>query len=276
LIVLVWPVIQYFEGALGSKAGGKFWIQVDGVFGTFAIFFQALAPVLGTWGAKLNVVLAACGLSLTMLLLIYRFKRARHIQNVFEQALILKTSFGLCWVLAAVAIIDMHTPISTDRNYITLLPLVSILFGVALGAVREIRYAPVAILVIAVCWGKMQLDYAYPLLKAKVSPLQNWNASAEYLVNHASGQKLYYLRLSDSDEIDRVFNYYVERLSNGALKVDRIYASMLKSISSPAILFVGNAAANSIEQIISAEDIAPKDAFYPVQSWQNSTAILLF
>lgn len=48
LIVLVWPVIQYFEGALGSKAGGKFWIQVDGVFATFAIFFQAMAPVLGT------------------------------------------------------------------------------------------------------------------------------------------------------------------------------------------------------------------------------------
>jgi hypothetical protein len=51
---------------------------------------------------------------------------------------------------------------------------------------------------------------------------------------------------------------------------------MLKGISGPAMLFVGGAAANTIDQIVSAEDIKPKDAFYPVQSWQNSTAILLF
>jgi uncharacterized membrane protein len=276
LVLLVWPVIQYFEGALGSKTGGQFWIQVDGIFGTLAIFFQALAPVLKTWGTKLYIIFTMLSTSLILVLLVYRFKQAHRFQNVFEQSVILKTSFCLLWVLISIAVIDIHTPISTDRNYIAVLPLVSILFGLALGAVREIRYASIVILAIAFSWGKMQLDYSYTLLKAKSSPLQNWKASAEYLVQHAAGQKIYYLRLADSDEIERVFNYYVERASKGTLKVERICASMLKNIASPAIVFVGAVAADTINQIVAAENIAPKDVFYPAQSWQNSTAILRF
>jgi uncharacterized membrane protein len=276
VIALVWPVIQYFEGALGSKAGGKFWIQVDGAFGTLTVFLQALAPVIKTFEAKLQIVLIVFSVSVLAILLVYRFRQACRFQNCFEKSVILKTLFCLVWVLATVTIIDTHTPISTERNYIALLPLVSILFGLALGAVREIKYASIAILIVAICWGKMQLDHSHTLLKAKATPFQNWKESAEYLVHHAAGQKLYYLRLNDTDEIDRVFNYYVQRFSKGALKVERIYASMLKSISSPAMLFVGGVAANTINQIVSVEDITPKEAFYPAQSWQNSTAILSF
>ena len=276
LMVLAWPFIQYFGGALGSKAGGKFWIQVDGVFGTLTVFLQALVPVLKTFEAKLQIVLIVLSGSVLALLLVYRFRQARRLKNFFEKSLILKTLFCLVWVLTTITIIDTHTPISTERNYIALLPLVSILFGLAFGAVREIKYAPIAILIVAICWGKIQLDHSHTLLKAKAIPLQNWKESAEYLVHHAAGQKLYYLRLNDTDEIDRVFNYYVKRFSKGELNVERIYSSMLKNIATPAMLFVGGVAANTINQIVSAEDIVPKDTFYPAQSWQNSTAILLF
>ena len=60
------------------------------------------------------------------------------------------------------------------------------------------------------------------------------------------------------------------------MKVERIYASMLKNISSPALVFVGGVAANAINNIVAAEEISPKEVFYPPQSWQNSTAILSF
>ncbi len=276
LIVLVWPIIQYFEGALGGKTGGKFWIQVDGLFGTATIFFQALAPVLRTWGTQLNIILTVLSTAVLALLLVCRFKRVFRSQNLFEQRLLLKTVFCLLWVLSAVTIIDFHTPISTDRNYIALLPLVSILFGLALGGVREIRFAPIAILAITVSWGKLQLDYSYTLLTAKLSPLQNWKASADYMVQHGAGQRLYYLRLAESDEVDRVFNYYVKRLSNGAMKVERIYPSLLKGISNPAMISVGAVTPNIINEIVAAEDLAPKEVFYPKQSMQNSTAVLLF
>ena len=215
LVVLVWPIIQYFEGALGGKTGGKFWIQVDGPFGTLNVFFQALAPVLRTWGTKFNIVLTVMSTVLIVLLLVYRFKRARNVQNLFEKSLIFKMSFCLVWVLSAVAIMDLHTPISTDRNYIALLPLVSILFGLGLGAVAEIRYAAIAILAIALTWGKMQIDYSHTLLTAQSLPLQNWKASAEYMVQHGAGRQLYYLRLTESDEVDRVFNYYLKPVVSG-------------------------------------------------------------
>jgi hypothetical protein len=272
--VHIWPLIQYFEGALGGKTGGQFWIWVDGPLGTLTVFFQALAPVFRTWGAKVNVILILLSTGLILLLLAYRLRRARISQNTFEKSLIIKMLFCLAWTLSAIAIIDLHTPISTDRNYIVLLPIVSILFGLGFGAVAKLRYAPIVTLVVALGWGHMQLNYSIRLMLEKWSPLQNWKACAQNLVQHADGHQLYYLQLNKSEEVDRVFNYYVKRFSSGALTVDPLYTPMLKNISSPAMIIVGGVAPDTIRQILHAENISPMSAFYPAQSLQKSTATL--
>jgi hypothetical protein len=114
------------------------------------------------------------------------------------------------------------------------------------------------------------------MLLAKWAPLQNWRACAEYIVNDAPKGQSYYLRLSDAEDVDRVFNYYVKRLSHGEISLQRIYSSMLGSIASPALVFVGGVAENVVEQISAQEKIKPSEIMYPAQSWKNSTAVLVF
>jgi hypothetical protein len=275
-IALAWPLAEFFWGSLGNKTGGNFWIQVDGPIGTLAVFFQAMAPGLKTWGTASSVVLYAACSTFLSLLLWSRFRRASAARNQFEKNTILKCSFCLLWVLVAIIAIDLHTPISTERNYIALLPVVSILFGVAAGALAAVRYVILGVMVAALVWGKMQLEYSHNMLLAKWAPLQNWRACAEYIVNDAPKGQSYYLRLSDAEDVDRVFNYYVKRLSHGEISLQRIYSSMLGSIASPALVFVGGVAENVVEQISAQEKIKPSEIMYPAQSWKNSTAVLVF
>jgi hypothetical protein len=276
IAALAWPLAELFWGSLGSKTGGKFWIQVDGPIGTLAIFIQAMAPVLKTWGAARGVALYVfCGIALISLIG-WRFRQASLIRNEFEKQTILKLSFCLICCLAIIMAIDLHTPISTERNYIALLPVFSVLCGLAAGTLAASRYAALVVLALTIVWGKMQLEYSHNLLLAKWTPLQNWRVCAEYIIKNAPKGQNYYLRLSDADDVDRVFNYYVKRLSSGAMSLQRIYPSMLGSIAGPTMVFVGAVSEGAIDQLSAREKFGPKEIMYPLQNWKNSTAVLKF
>ena len=274
-ILLTWPIIEFSYGTLGNKTGGHFWIQVNGPMDTLAIFFRAMINPT-QWINPFTVFLVFLGWVFVLLLLIYRFLNNRRVARLSENCIIVKLLFCLIWVLCAVAIIDLHTPISTERNFIVLLPIISTLIGLSLGTLNQARYGVICILVISLMWTHLQFNYSYNLLTAKWAPLQNWKASAEYLVKHVENHDLYYLRLTDSEEIGRIFNYYVKQISKDTLKVDPIYASMLNKISSPSLVLIGGVAANTVAQIEAAEKVKAEDTFYPTQSWENSTGVLLF
>jgi hypothetical protein len=276
VLALAWPFAEFFWGALGNKMGGNFWIQVDGPFGTLAIFLQAMAPVLKTWGAARSIFLYVFCVFALIILLGWRFWRASLASKEFEKQIILKLSFCLVLTLAVIMAIDLHTPISTERNYIALLPVFSILFGMAVGTLVVTRYAALIVLVLTLTWGKLQLEYSHNLLLAKWTPLQNWRACAEYIIKNAPKGQNYYLRLSDAEDVERVFNYYVNRLSSGEVSLQRIYSSMLSSIAGPAMVFVGGVAEGAIDQISVRDNFVSKERMYPRQNWKNSTAVLIF
>jgi len=276
IAALAWPFAEFVWGSLGQTTGGKFWIQVDGPLGTLAIFFKAIVPVLKNWGVMSTAFLTVTYATFAIALICWRLRQASRAENLFEKKLILKLSYCLLWVLIAVMVIDLHTPISTERNYIVLLPVVSILFGIGIGTLATFRYAASGVLLVALVWGKMQLDYSHNLLLAKWAPFQNWRDCAEYIVKNVSKGQGYYLRLSDAEDVDRVFNYYVKRFSHGEISLQRVYASMLGSMTTPAMVFVGGVSVNTIEQVSTKEKITPKEIMYPTQSWTNSTAVLFF
>ncbi len=185
VLALAWPFAEFFWGSLGNKMGGNFWIQVDGPFGTLAIFLQAMAPELKTWEAARSIFLYVFCVFALIILLGWRFWRASLASKEFEKQIILKLSFCIVFTLAVIMAIDLHTPISTERNYIALLPVFSILFGMAVGTLVVTRYAALIVLVLTLIWGKMQLEYSHNLLLAKWTPLQNWRACAEYIIKNA-------------------------------------------------------------------------------------------
>jgi hypothetical protein len=108
--------------------------------------------------------------------------------------------------------LDLMNPISTERNFIVLLPVVMIIVGCIIDRLTEqgqSRWWLLICIALVGSWSAVNLSRSYTLMSLKWDPQQNWKATAQYAIDHASeNKKVYYFRNSDSEEIERVFNFY--------------------------------------------------------------------
>ena len=280
VVMLVWPTIEYFYGALGTQTGGNFWIQSSVSQSILTTFLLAISPVLKTWGDKLYLILTSCSFVLIASLLLYRIKIDRIIHATQERLMIWKLIFCAVWVVIFVTLIDMHTPISTDRNYIVLLPVISLIFGFAFGVLGNKFHLIVCVVIATSIFSVLQLNYSYAVLSNKWMPLQNWKAAAQYLVNEGKGHQLYYLKIDQFERMDRIFNknkivnYYLRKISHDNKVLSPIDLPTLMTISGATLLFIDGAPKSLIETIQHMPNLNLQETFYPDQYWQNSMAVL--
>ena len=285
IVIMTWPTLQYFYGALSTQTGGNFWIQSYGSQSILTTFLLAHSPVLKTWGDQFYLILTSLSVVLISSLLIYKIKiasikKATRKQVTLESLMILKLIFCVVWVVIFVTLINMHTPISTDRNYIVLLPLTSLIFGLAFGVLSNKFHLIACVVIITAIFSALQLNYAYAVLSSKWMPLQNWKAAAQYIVQEGKGQQLYYLKIDQFERMDRIFNknkivnYYVGKVSQESVALSPIDISYLTRISVPSLLFIDGAPISLIEKIHQMPNLNVQETTYPIQYWQNSMAIL--
>lgn len=90
-------------------------------------------------------------------------------------------------MLLITCLIDLKTPMSTDQNFIVLLPatILLVLDGLcslfAAGINNELPMARSVSLVISITLASLLLVSSYRSVSAKISPRQNWKALAEYV-----------------------------------------------------------------------------------------------
>jgi len=290
LFMLAWPTIQYFYGALSTQTGGNFWIQSTESQSPFTTFLLAISPVLRTWGDTLYLILTSLSFVLIASLLLYKIKFAHIKQAIFKQAsvkqatreslMIWKLIFCVAWVVIFVTLINHHTPISTDRNYIVLLPVISLIFGFAFGSLGHKFHLITCVVLVTFLFGLLQLNYSYAVLSNKWMPLQNWKAAAHYIVNEGKGHQLYYLKIDQFERMDRIFNknkivnYYVRKFSHDNVVLSPIDIRTLTTVSGASLLFIDGAPNTLIEKIQHMPNLNVQETVYPLQYWQKSMAII--
>lgn len=187
-LLAVWPLIHQQIGDLSSKTGGRFnsWIEVDVPFvATINKAIAGLVPGFEISRQPTHIVLWLLIIAL-LALLAWPLQTWPATWRNGSAAMRLALSQSLELVvlslayLGLISVIDLHTPISTLRNFIVLLPPLSLV----LAGLAEVLHArlkgPRRLLLplVVICFVWYQLQMAVTAADAKAFPGDNWKALA--------------------------------------------------------------------------------------------------
>ena len=271
LLCLIWPFIHLARGLRSHSS----WIVVDGPLDTLRIFFRAMLPLENS-----TLILAATLITITLgFIAIFNTYSGRSKTDEARPALIKLVPVSLV-MLAFVITLDLINPISTERNFIVLLPVLAIIVGCIterLARPGQWRWwLPICIVLLS-SWSVVNLTRSYDLMSLKWMPQQNWKATAQHVVNRAQeNKKIYYLRNSESEDTERVFNFYIKKLSNNTLSAERVYISQLPTLPRSAYLIFGQTNQNDVNRILRESNLKPELVFFPRQSLGSTTGVISF
>jgi hypothetical protein len=190
--VSVWPAWHFFFGDLVDKTGGEFWIKSGIPFaGTINTYLSGCLPFLAFSEPPGPFVLSWLILAVFIAIAAGSWRGVRSffvhpgrdLEAVVDESrflLLLIASF-----LLLLSIVDLHTPMSTPRNYIVLLPPTMLLLSDFLSvlAVRKRAGARslsavffLSVLLVGLLWRQ-----SWTALNGKQQPLQNWKQLAAYV-----------------------------------------------------------------------------------------------
>ena len=269
LLCLVWPLVHLANGLRSHSS----WIVVDGPLDTLRIFFRAMLPLENS-----TLMLGAALITITFILLAMS-KSARSPPKIDEaRRALLRSVLAVVVMLVFVTTLDLMNPISTERNFIVLLPVVAIIVGCVTDLLTkpgQSRWWLLICIALVSGWSAVSLSRSYTLMALKWGPQQNWKATAQYAIEHTSeNKKIYYFRNSDSEEVERVFNFYIKKLSDNKLSAERLYISQIPTVPRPALLIFGHTNQNDVNAIVRENRLKPENVYYPRQSLGSTTGVI--
>jgi len=290
--ISVWPIWHVAFGDLGEKSGGAFWIKVaPPVLGTLHVFLDGCLPfMMLRWPSYL--LFSVWGL-IAALLLMYVYKR-NVIKRFFVHGLsdlggiVDETRFTVLATLLMVGIlslVDLHTPMSTPRNYIVLLPPVMIALANVLTMLTSLRgvksflgiaFSLIFILVFFVLAGQ-----SWNGLTAKIRAHQNWKGLAEYVSNTklcadgcfavgSNGRHEFYFSEAGSI-VDLSSQHSPLGLPAGKATLNNQAAYVKSRMDAKILGFHGARGQISARMEQSDERVC----LQPPQTWRNSTFVIL-
>jgi hypothetical protein len=270
---LVWPLFHYSKGLFASKAIKNSWMIVDGPLDSLRIFLRTFFP------SQSDLILLSAGMIFFGTLIWILLKNYR--SSSFEKAtigMLYRCVALLLLVLVAVSVVDFISPISTERNFIVLLPIMAVLTGLMVNVIAHQRKLIItfSFLSLLVLTSINNLRFAQYLLALKWGPQQNWRETAEFVINNRTAEHLYYLRNRDDDETERVFNFYIQKLSKGTLSLERIYIGQIPNVKKPSILILGGTSPAVIKEIQKLSNTHSVRFFQPTQSLSGTTGLFIF
>lgn len=134
MAMLIWPLFHFLSGRINELSGGNFWITSDGFSSTIQKFTSALFPVAAKWW-KTFIATDDDGLLtifysvILLMILVPGFITLNYSKRHNDPRKQTWNYMGMLFVsfLFLVIMIDYHTPISTQRNFIVILPLLVML-----------------------------------------------------------------------------------------------------------------------------------------------------
>lgn len=305
LIVLIslWPAWHISAGNLGGKTGGDFWIDVSiPIVGTVDNYLKGCMFPLALGGDSPYTFVSAWILLLSLTLL--AFGSFRSIQNFLfspstqSPGLPDESRFLLLLILVMLSItsvIDIHTPMSTSRNFIVLLPATTLLVSNSLHALafegpprnKGIRKA--VSIFIALALAGLFSAQSYRALSGKILPRQNWKQLSVYvktsgvcsegcLVMGSYGLERYYFDQLGIRNLTNLSPSVLsvlsgESLARGSIQ-DQVNAEVQAALSEPTLpVIAGHVASGSAREL--TEGRANSICLQPSRGAPNSAFIVL-
>lgn len=203
-IMFIWPINHFINGGIGETTGNNFWIKSDGFQSTISYFVSGNIPQISTIIHKTTpnsisqYIISAVFIAL-LAFIIYIFRNSFSNASIKDDLdeISTKSIFLTIAFIIIVMGVDYHSPISTTRNYIVILPLTSVIFALtttALNNFLNFRYITLFLTLV----GVSNLYIAASAVKGKVEPKYNTKAAVKFIENNASSlNNVYYLSRVD-------------------------------------------------------------------------------
>lgn len=232
-LLFVWPIVHLLFGELNSKTGGHFWIEIS--VPVISSFNNAISGLLPGMEISRQPLLSLRWIVVALLLLVLSWpltswkNAGTQISRLAKLSLRQSRLLALMIVLfiSLMALVDLHTPITTARNFIVLLPaLALVLAGFSQALFERLQGWRRLLLFSVLTLGLvLQLKSAATAVTAKAYPPSNWKHLAGAIRSSGLCQEGCY-----ADFAKTYWTYYFDNVNLQPLPKDG------EAISSPLLL----------------------------------------
>jgi uncharacterized membrane protein len=285
LLCFIWPVLHFKFGGIGHKTGAHFWIQSNGLQTTLSKAALALLPELAVVRSVASAplqepLLALLFVAACALVVVFAVRNRAAPAVPRSEIWVARQCAGL--VIAFVLIIcavDYNSPISTERNFIVLLPAFAVLVGQACAQLAGARDGfKVALLLLV---GVVNFGVGYKFLAYKHAPIENQRAASQFIVDRlgkGASNIVYYVDFGREDglgEIHRLMAQFYLRQAGTAIQIKPITVDAVTQLQRPFYLLVQHTpAAVAAIQAARRQAGQPLEMYSPPQGVANGAAVL--
>lgn len=277
LVCFFWPIFHFLNGEIGSKTGDNFWITSDGWQTTVSHVSSGLTPQVGdiAWSildGNYHDYSTAIIFLAAFFVLVWLAKRGSEhlsLDRKNPQA----ARLGLLFVsfVAVIALIDYHSPISTRRNYIVILPLFSIIVGLAAQGLKILGLKHVFLILLI--GGFSNLWITANSVKSKALSGQDHAGAIEFIENKAGPvDNVYYLAIKSSSNSE-MHKMMAEYYASDVDFFKPIYRDGFSEMETPFYLLMQNQK-EELSEIRSALQSLGFESEYFVP--QNNNSVVVF
>lgn len=277
-LMLVWPMVHVLLGSVTPKLGGNFWISSDGVQTTLHTVAEALLKAALAGVMQLPVSGVEQGLALLFAFSMIPIVWALGISTPSHRKWLVQCMLMFSSFVVLLVIIDHHTPVSTTRNYIVLLPLAGVIFGGVFQAFwerSEVAWKKSLLLVIVVVSTFLSGRMAVADLYVRWYPIQNWKGlAAEVRRMDLCKPHCWFIDAQWRGRWRFYRFYFSSEMGSTPRSVTRHISSLRDALDLRDLPLVGAHLGDEAVDFIQSQ-FPDMQCWQPRQSWQNSVVLFI-
>lgn len=233
ILCLLWPIYHMIIGEILGKSNGNFWIQTGGIFDSFRIAAQGYLPKTGYIGGVLLIVGLFFSIAITKI-------KSKHIKSAFLTLTHTAAIISLIFLIL-IALIDKWSPMSTVRNYIVLLPFLSIsIAGTTVYLIDKYPEFGKICLGMLLLYCSLALKISFNEISNKSVGQQDWRGASLFIKNNHNGKNIYYLGSKNNKWQYLISNFYLNKFSNSKLQAKPLYNNVDETkLNKPFMILYG-------------------------------------
>lgn len=286
LLSILYPILHIIYGTVSSKTNNNFWIESDGIQTTLTKFTGALFPEIrpfikkalpflySEWTIAIIILVTLSIITITIYFNIYK-------SEIIHKKKYMVLPFYLITFIATIAIIDYHTPISTNRNFIVILPLFSILFGLTIYCLfhNHISY----IIIIAIFFGLSQSFMSGYKVHCKNQSIENLKTASKFIVKKYNKDHKYNIYYTGANTLKskNVNSYYLKRyglpVSENIKSISRpVSIHKLKKLNKPFFVLTSHQKKDTVKNILNEVKKSSLDIKYYIPEQCSLDTIVFY
>ena len=203
VVIMAWPIGYVVFGNAEALAGGKFWIQStpgDGIGQAIQVAVPGL--VFAAKAGKVSMdrtasMVLVFGVTVAAAVFVWAM-RTMHSDR--SRRTVLGVSVVLCAAVAIASAINVHTPVTTPRNFMVIVPLASLLVAIVLNKLLAVANHAVVTAVVLGCVVGVSQAQIHDAMQRRFGPTEDYKTTARMVddVVSTTGGQVYVIGSTSS------------------------------------------------------------------------------